>query len=85
VDGQAGLGERLVERGQVAVALGAGLLNIVTVSSFTAVEDFTGASLVVSSLGDLPDEPATVLANPHGLAIDGQVELSHVEHLLQTP
>ena len=66
-------------------ALGAGLRTIVTVSSYTADEDFTGASLVVSSLGDLPDAPADVLANPHGLPIDGQVELSHVERLLQTP
>lgn len=66
-------------------ALGAGLRTIVTVSSYTADEDFTGASLVVSSLGDLPDDPATVLANPHGLTIDGQVELAHVEHLLTTP
>ncbi|KQT01165.1 HAD-IA family hydrolase [Cellulomonas sp. Leaf395] len=65
-------------------ALGAGLRTIVTVSSYTADEDFTGASLVVSSLGDLPEHPATVLSNPHDLAIDGQVELSHVEHLLHT-
>ncbi|MEZ0448285.1 HAD-IA family hydrolase [Cellulomonas sp. ICMP 17802] len=66
-------------------ALGAGLRTVVTVSSYTADEDFTGASLVVSSLGDLPDHPADVLANPHGLEIQGQVELSHIEHLLQTP
>ncbi|WP_456825857.1 HAD-IA family hydrolase [Cellulomonas sp. P5_E12] len=66
-------------------ALGAGLRTVVTVSSYTAEEDFTGASLVVSSLGDLPDSPATVLADPHGLDIQGQVELSHVERLLQTP
>jgi HAD superfamily hydrolase (TIGR01509 family) len=66
-------------------ALGAGLRTVVTVSSYTADEDFTGASLVVSSLGDLPDSPATVLADPHGLDIQGQVELSHVERLLQTP
>lgn len=66
-------------------ALGAGLRTVVTVSSYTADEDFTGASLVVSSLGDVPDSPATVLADPHGLDIQGQVELSHVERLLQTP
>ncbi len=66
-------------------ALGAGLRTIITVSSYTADEDFTGASLVVDTLGDLPEHPATVLADPHGLGLDGQVELSHVEHLLQTP
>jgi HAD superfamily hydrolase (TIGR01509 family) len=66
-------------------ALGAGLRTVVTVSSYTADEDFTGASLVVSSLGDLPDDPAVVLSDPHNLGIDGQVELAHVEHLLHTP
>ncbi|NUU18576.1 HAD-IA family hydrolase [Cellulomonas humilata] len=66
-------------------ALGAGLRTVVTVSSYTAGEDFTGASLVVSSLGDLPDEPATVLTNPHGLVVDGEVTVSHLEHLLTTP
>ncbi|WP_421733045.1 HAD-IA family hydrolase [Cellulomonas sp.] len=66
-------------------ALGAGLRTVVTVSSYTAGEDFTGASVVVSSLGDLPDEPATVLANPHGLVVDGEVTVSHLEQLLTTP
>ncbi|GEL98795.1 HAD-IA family hydrolase [Cellulomonas terrae] len=62
-------------------ALGAGLRTVVTVSSYTADEDFTGASLVVSSLGDLPDDPATVLDNPLALDIDGQVTLSHLDHV----
>ncbi|GEK23232.1 HAD-IA family hydrolase [Cellulomonas xylanilytica] len=62
-------------------ALGAGLRTVVTVSSYTADEDFTGASLVVTSLGDLPDHPATVLDDPLGLDIDGQVALSHLDHL----
>lgn len=62
-------------------ALGAGLRTVVTVSSYTADEDFTGASLVVSSLGDLPDDPATVLDNPLALDIDGQVVLSHLDHV----
>ena len=66
-------------------ALGAGIRTVVTVSSYTADEDFTGASLVVSSLGDLPDDPAVVLSDPAGIAVAGQVELSHVEHLLHTP
>jgi len=66
-------------------ALGAGLRTVVTVSSYTADEDFTGASLVVSSLGDLPDEPATVLSNPHALVVDGEVSLSHLDQLLTTP
>ena len=58
-----------------------GCATVVTVSSYTADEDFTGASLVVSSLGDLPDEPATVLADPHGLGVDGAGHrCPHLEH-----
>lgn len=63
-------------------ALGAGLRTVVTVSSYTADEDFTGASLVVSSLGALPDDPATVLSDPFGAAPIGEVHLTHLEHLL---
>ena len=63
-------------------ALGAGLRTIVTVSSYTADEDFTGASLVVTSLGDLPDDPATVLSDPRDLRPVGEVHLSHLEQLL---
>ncbi len=63
-------------------SLAAGLATLVTVSSYTADEDFTGAGLVVSSLGELPDEPATVLANPHGLVVGGEIHLADVEHLL---
>jgi len=63
-------------------ALAAGLRTVVTVSSYTVDEDFTGASLVVSSLGDLPDTPAEVLADPADLHVDGEVRLSHLEQLL---
>ncbi len=52
-------------RNGLRAALGAGLACVVTVSTYTADEDFTGASLVVSSLGD-PGEPATVLDGPAG-------------------
>ena len=45
-------------------ALGAGLRTVVTVSSYTADEDFTGASLVVTSLGDLPDRPGAGAGRP---------------------
>ena len=43
-------------------ATGAGLPALITVNGYTRDEDFTGAALVVTSLGD-PDEPARVLAN----------------------
>ena len=62
-------------------ALGAGLQTVVTVSSYTADEDFSGASLVVTSLGD-PDTPTTVLADPHGLHPVGEVRLHDLQHLL---
>jgi beta-phosphoglucomutase-like phosphatase (HAD superfamily) len=49
-------------RNGLLAAAGAGLRCVITVSQVSAREDFTGAALVVSSLGD-PDEPLTVLAN----------------------
>lgn len=48
-------------------AVAAGLATVVTTSSFTVDEDFSGAALVVDSLGDLPDAPSRVLADPHGV------------------
>ncbi|WP_217615261.1 HAD-IA family hydrolase [Cellulomonas sp. GbtcB1] len=63
-------------------ALAAGLTTVVTVSSYTRDEDFTGAALVVSSLGDPPDDPATTLADPRGLEVDGAVGLGHLQRLL---
>lgn len=63
-------------------ALAAGLTTVVTVSSYTADEDFSGAALVVSSLGDLPDEPTVVLADPSHVGVRGQVELADLERLL---
>lgn len=65
-------------------ALAAGLATVVTVSTYTHDEDFAGAALVVSSLGDLPGTPARVLADPHDLGVDGQVTLTHLERLLGT-
>lgn len=48
-------------------ATSAGLRTIVTVSGFTRNEHFSGASLVVSSLGE-PDAPTTVLDDPLSLS-----------------
>jgi HAD superfamily hydrolase (TIGR01509 family) len=42
-------------------ALAAGLRTVVTVSGYTAFEDFTGASIVVSSLGDPEPGEATIV------------------------
>jgi HAD superfamily hydrolase (TIGR01509 family) len=49
-------------RNGLLAAVRAGLRCVVTVSSYTAEEDFSEAVLVVSSLGD-PGDPARVLAN----------------------
>ena len=79
-------------------ALGAGLRTLITVSGFTREEDFTGASLVVSSLGD-PDsgdpdsgdpggaasEGAQVLANGAGVEVPGAVTLATLQAILAQP
>lgn len=65
-------------------AIAAGLRTLVTVSSYTADEDFTGASLVVSSLGD-EHEPARLLADPLGLAPGAQVTLATLTQILDHP
>ncbi len=64
-------------------AVGAGLRTVVTVSGFTREEDFTGASLVVSSLGDPDGEQAEVLADPHGAGPPGVVTLATLQELLE--
>lgn len=63
-------------------AVGAGLATVVTVSGFTREEDFTGAALVVSSLGDPDGEQAEVLDNPHGVGVRGVVTLATLQALL---
>ncbi len=62
-------------------ALGAGLKTVITLSAFTASEDFTGASLVVSNLGE-EGNPAEVIADPLGLDTGGIVRLDHLAAIL---
>lgn len=68
-------------------ALGAGLRTLVTVSGYTRGEDFTGASLVVSSLGDSGDsgESAEVLANAASVDVSGRVTLATLQAILAEP
>ena len=54
-------------RNGMLAALAADLACVVTVSTYTADEDFTGAALVVSSLGDPDGEQARVLTDPNDL------------------
>jgi HAD superfamily hydrolase (TIGR01509 family) len=65
-------------------ALGAGLRTVVTVSAYTVDEDFDGAALVVSSLGD-PGEPAETLEDPHGIHPGDEVDLADLAAVLATP
>lgn len=67
-------------------ALAAGLRTLVTVSGYTREEDFTGASLVVSSLGDPANgQPAEVLLNPYQIEIPGIVTLTTLQQILELP
>ncbi|MFZ9228074.1 MAG: haloacid dehalogenase, partial [Candidatus Nanopelagicales bacterium] len=63
-------------------ALAAGLKAVVTISSFTANEDFSGASLVVSSLGDAKGEKTTVVENSGNYPIGDEVKLSDLVQIL---
>jgi HAD superfamily hydrolase (TIGR01509 family) len=67
----------------VQASTGAGLTTIVTVSSFTTGDDFTGAALVLSDLGE-PGQPNTVIAAPAGVRPDGMVTVHTLERLLAT-
>lgn len=56
------------QNGLVA-ARGAGLACVVTVSSYTAGEDFSGAALVLTALGDPGGESARVLSSESGIML----------------
>ncbi|HSP51857.1 MAG TPA: HAD-IA family hydrolase [Cryobacterium sp.] len=65
-------------------ALAAGLRTVITISGYTADEDFTGAALVVSSLGD-PGGPTTVTQrDPLGLKPEFFVDLSDFAAILSS-
>lgn len=65
----------------VAAAVAAGLTTVVTLSAFTAQDDFTGAALILSDLGD-PDAPATVVAAPAGVTPAGYLTLADLTALI---
>ena len=68
----------------VAASVAAGLRTVVTVSAYTANEDFTGASLIMSSLGD-ESEPARVIADPIGINPGALVTLEDLTAVLEHP
>ncbi len=66
----------------LTASLAAGIPTVVTVSSYTADEDLSGAALVVSDLGE-PDAPMRVLANESGLPVDDMVHLADLAKLVR--
>ena len=68
-------------RNGMLAALDAGLACVVTPSSYTVGEDFTGAALLVSSLGG-PGETTRVLDDPFELDPTPVVRLDHLRTLL---
>ncbi len=63
-------------------ARAAGLRCVVTVNAYTRDQDFRGADLVVSSLGEPQAEAIEVLSNPHGLRDLHHVRLSHLMEIM---
>jgi HAD superfamily hydrolase (TIGR01509 family) len=67
---------------RAALAAAGGLTTLVTVSSYTEDEDFTGAALVVTCLGDIDGTPAEVLADPFGVRPGVEVTVDDLATLL---
>ncbi len=78
----------VVEDSEVGLraAYAAGLRVVITVSGFTREEDFAGASLVVSSLGDPPPgETARTLDDPLSIEAGDWLDLSTLAGLIALP
>lgn len=63
-------------------AVGAGLAVVVTVSAYTGEDDFTGAAVVLTDLGE-PGSGATVLADPWGVNVGEWVDMDVVGRVLE--
>jgi beta-phosphoglucomutase-like phosphatase (HAD superfamily) len=73
-------------RNGLRAAVSAGLRTVVTVSTFTVDEDFTEASLVVSSFGDpSPSEMTQVLRDPLRVEPGNFVTLVDLSRILALP
>ncbi|HEX2048788.1 MAG TPA: HAD-IA family hydrolase [Acidimicrobiales bacterium] len=66
----------------VAAARAAGTPCVVVVNGYTADHDLDGADLVLDGFGE-PDAPATVLADPHALGLDGILDAALLRKVLQ--
>lgn len=63
-------------------SLAAGLPTLITVTDYTANEDFTGAALVVDHFGD-PGNPASVIQNPGDIQFESMVNLEVLAQIAQ--
>ncbi|MDQ6956931.1 MAG: HAD-IA family hydrolase [Mariprofundaceae bacterium] len=63
-------------------AQAANLKTVITVNDYTANQDFDGADLIVSELGDKGRESIQVLGNKHGLTGLEYVTLSHFKSIM---
>jgi HAD superfamily hydrolase (TIGR01509 family) len=71
-------------RNGLLAAIGAGLRCLVTVSDYTAKEDFSEAAMVVTSLGDPGGEATRVMANPSPARPGAWITLRDLEACLRT-
>ncbi len=67
-------------RNGLLAAVAAGLVTVITVSTYTSNEDFSEAALVLSDLGD-PGAPMTVIAHRSALAPSSHLTLSDLERI----
>jgi HAD superfamily hydrolase (TIGR01509 family) len=70
-------------RNGMLAACAAHIPVLVTISSFTADEDFQEAELVVDSLGEPQGPPVKVLADRTGLAVHDCVQIEHLTALVE--
>ncbi|WP_349428517.1 HAD-IA family hydrolase [Microbacterium sp. LWS13-1.2] len=66
----------------VAAASAAGLTTVVTASTYTRHDDFSGSALVLTSLGD-SGEPARVISDPFSVEPGPEVQLADLSLVLQ--
>ncbi|MDQ6974180.1 MAG: HAD-IA family hydrolase [Mariprofundaceae bacterium] len=60
----------------------AGIKCAITINDYTAQQNFEGADLVVSELGEAEHNPIQVLSNPHGLDDLHHITLSHLQNIM---
>ena len=70
-------------RNGLLAAKGAGMKCVVTVNDYTKDEDFSEADLVVTSLGDLKEEKAKVLAGRKEILFEGEVDIPLLHQIIE--